>query len=78
MRSKTVGILEWFQVGEYERVEQALQELDQLDVKHLRTTLSWADFHRPDGEDWYRWFIPRLAEQVEVLPCISYTPATLG
>lgn len=78
MTEKIIGILEWFHVGEYERAEQVLKELAQLKVRHLRTGLSWADFHRPDGKEWYEWLIPRLAEEVELLPCITYTPGSLG
>ena len=74
----TVGLLEWFRVGEYEQVERALDELDGLRAKHLRTGISWADFLRPGGREWYDWLLPKLAARVELLPCVSYTPPSLG
>ena len=74
----TVGLLEWFRVGEYEQVERALDELDGLRAKHLRTGISWADFLRPGGREWYDWLLPKLADRAELLPCVSYTPPSLG
>ena len=73
-----VGLLEWFRVGEYEQVERALDELDGLRANHLRTGISWADFLRPGGREWYDWLLPKLAGRAELLPCVSYTPPNLG
>lgn len=73
-----LGVLEWFRVGEHERVEQVLDWLAQLDVRRLRTGVSWADAHSPGGFDWYAWLLPKLARQLEVLPCFHYTPPSLG
>ena len=72
------GLLEWFVVGEHERAERVLEEVRALGASHVRTGLSWADWHAPGGREWYDWLLPRLAEDSEVLPCISYTPPSLG
>ena len=49
MSQPTIGILEWFEVGEEERVERVLAELRRLGVRHLRTGVSWADWYRENG-----------------------------
>jgi CDP-paratose 2-epimerase len=74
----TLGILQWLRPGEVERVEQLIRDLRAIGVKELRTGISWADWHSKDGENWYAWLLPRLAQEVNVLPCFHYTPASLG
>jgi len=76
--SATVGVLEWFHPGEYQRVEEALADLKALGVTELRTGISWHDYTRDDGEAWYDWMVCRLVRQVRVLPCFCYTPVELG
>ena len=73
-----VGLVEWFRVGEYERVQQVLDDLKALGVTELRTGVSWADYYTPEGKGWYDWLIPTLAREVNVLPCFLYTPPSLG
>lgn len=72
------GLLQWFWPGDRARVEETLADLRGLGVRHLRTGVSWADWFTPHGRDWYAWLIPRLAEEVELLPCFLYTPPSLG
>ncbi len=76
--SSAIGIIEWFRPGEYTRVEHVLADLRSLDVGDLRTGFSWADWHAPEGVEWYDWLIPRLAAEVTILPCFVYTPPSLG
>jgi CDP-paratose 2-epimerase len=71
-------VLEWFERGEYDRVERVLQGLRELGVQHLRTGFSWAGWHEPGGAEWYDWLLPRLADELEVLPCLTFTPPSLG
>ncbi|HEU4752443.1 MAG TPA: GDP-mannose 4,6-dehydratase, partial [Armatimonadota bacterium] len=73
-----VGVLEWFRPAEHERVERVLADLKVLGVSHLRTGVSWADWCAEGGEAWYDWLVPRLAREVELLPCFVYTPPSLG
>jgi CDP-paratose 2-epimerase len=68
------GILEWLRPGEEDRVERLLSDLKTIGVTELRTGISWADWHRDGGEKWYAWLLPRLARDVNVLPCFHYTP----
>lgn len=76
--SPRLGLVEWFRPGEHERVEQVLHKLAGLNVRDLRTAVSWADWHTPDGENWYQWLLPRLSSEVNLLPCFLYTPPSLG
>jgi CDP-paratose 2-epimerase len=69
-----VGLVEWFRPGEHERVEAVLADMRQLGIEHLRTGVSWADWHTGEAEKWYDWLMPRLAGEVAVLPCCLYTP----
>jgi CDP-paratose 2-epimerase len=74
----SLGILEWLRPGEEQRVEQLLVDLKKIGVTELRTGISWADWHTEGGEKWYEWLLPRLAGEVNVLPCFHYTPPCLG
>lgn len=74
-----VGVLEWFRLGDEAHVAHTLEALQELDVKHLRTGISWADWYTPRGEAWYDWLLPRLAKAgADLLPCVLYTPPSLG
>ncbi|MEX2346685.1 MAG: GDP-mannose 4,6-dehydratase [Balneolaceae bacterium] len=73
-----IGILEWFRVGEYEHVELAIKDLKHLGVRHLRTGLSWADWYSEEGKEWISWLIPHLAGEFQLLPCLTYTPPSIG
>lgn len=74
----TLGILQWFHIGDYNKVEITMQRLNELGISHLRTGISWADYHTPAGEKWYDWLMPKLAAQFDVLPCFLYTPPSIG
>lgn len=73
-----LGLLEWFHVGDEQRVEEVLADAAALGITEIRTGLSWADYVTPDGPEWYDWLFPRLCAQVNVLPCFTYTPPSEG
>jgi CDP-paratose 2-epimerase len=73
-----IGLVEWFRPGEYERVESVLAQIRALGVKELRTGICWADWYTSEGDGWYAWLLPRLAADVNILPCFLYTPPSLG
>ncbi len=77
-KRRCLGLVEWFVVNDRDRVEEVLKDADALGITHIRTAISWADYHTPEGPQWYDWLIPRLREQVDVLPCFSYTPPSEG
>ena len=72
------GVVEWIRPGEHDRVPIILEKMASLGARRLRTGISWADYHRPGGPEWFDWLVPALAAQVEVLPCFHYTPPSLG
>jgi CDP-paratose 2-epimerase len=78
MSTPTIGVVEWFRPGEYQQVEQVLADLKTIGVEQLRTGFSWADWYTPQGQEWYNWLIPRLAQDVQVLPCFHYLPPSIG
>jgi CDP-paratose 2-epimerase len=73
-----IGVVQYFHFGDHGAVERALAALAELPVGHLRTAISWCDWVREGGQEWYRWLLPRLLERVAVLPCFLYTPPHLG
>jgi CDP-paratose 2-epimerase len=75
---KPFGFVEWFRPGDYERVESMLAGVLATGATQLRTHLSWAEYLAPGGEAWFDWLLPRLGSQIELLPCIHYTPPSLS
>lgn len=75
---KPLGVVEWFVLGERQRVERVVRSLRACGIERLRTGVSWADWHRPGGQAWYEWLLPRLARDFELLPCLHHTPPSLG
>ncbi|WP_243371687.1 NAD-dependent epimerase/dehydratase family protein [Geotalea sp. SG265] len=73
-----LGLVEWFRPGEFARVENVLALMKKIGIRSLRTGVSWADWYTADGTAWYEWLIPRLAAEVEILPCFLYTPPSIG
>lgn len=76
--SPAIGLVQWFRPGDYHQVESVLSDARALGVRHLRTGISWADWYAREGDGWYAWLLPRLAQEVEVLPCVKHTPPSLG
>ncbi|MDO1584616.1 NAD-dependent epimerase/dehydratase family protein [Rhizobium oryzicola] len=72
------GFVEWFRPGEYERTEQVLPDLIKSGASYLRTHLSWAEYLAPGGEEWFDWLIPKLGREIDLLPCVHYTPPSLS
>jgi CDP-paratose 2-epimerase len=70
-------VLEWFEPEEHERVERVAASL-----RSLGSTCAPASRGptgtRPGAPQWYGWLLPRLARDFELLPCVSFTPPSLG
>jgi CDP-paratose 2-epimerase len=73
-----IGFVEWLHCGRFEHVEDVLADLRQLNIQQLRTGISWADCYSPGGLAWYDWLIPKLAKELDLLPCITYTPPSIA
>ena len=78
MKERPFGVVEWFRPGEHSRVETALDGMLEAGASHLRTHLSWAEFHAPEGREWYDWLIPTLGRGIDLLPCVHYTPPSIS
>ncbi|MBW3600087.1 MAG: hypothetical protein KY475_22795 [Planctomycetes bacterium] len=72
-----LGVCQWFHYEDYQGVRDAVQTMRRLGVRHLRTGVSWADFHRPAGRQWYDWQMEQLAE-FEVLLSVWHTPPSIA
>ncbi|MDF0663568.1 MULTISPECIES: NAD-dependent epimerase/dehydratase family protein [unclassified Rhizobium] len=76
--TRQFGFVEWFRPGEHERTEAVLPDILASGASHLRTHLSWAEYLAPGGQEWFDWMIPRVGAQIDLLPCIHYTPPSLS
>jgi beta-xylosidase len=71
-----MGICQWFHFQDH-RLDDAVEWLRRLGVKHLRTGLSWADSFRPDAEAWFDRQMAAL-EEFEVTLTYCFTPEHRG
>jgi CDP-paratose 2-epimerase len=76
--SRAFGFAEWFRPGEYDRTEEILPDILSSGASYLRTHLSWAEYLAPGGEAWFDWLIPKVGSQIDLLPCIHYTPPSMS
>lgn len=72
----SVGFCQWFHF-EDPRLEEAVERMQELGVRYVRTGLSWADFYRPNAEAWFDRMMKAL-EPFEVSLTLCFTPAHLG
>lgn len=78
LSTKKFGFVEWFRPGEYERTERIFPDILASGASYLRTHLSWAEYLAPGGEEWFDWLIPKLGSEIDLMPCIHYTPPSLS
>jgi beta-xylosidase len=71
-----LGICQWFHFEDY-RLEDAVDWMRRLGVKHLRTGLSWADSFRPNAQDWFDRQMNAL-EPFQVTLTFCFTPEHRG
>ena len=76
-RRAELGLCQWFHFQDHAALARCVALLRELGVRHLRTGISWADFHRPGGEAWYREVLDAL-RPLEVLLSIWHTPPSLS
>jgi beta-xylosidase len=72
----SLGICQWFHFEDH-RLETAVQALRDLGVKKLRTGLSWADFERPNAEQWFDHQMG-LLEPFDLTVTFCFTPERCG
>lgn len=71
-----LGICQWFHF-EDPRLDLAVEWLERLGVKHLRTGLSWADDHRDRALAWFDRQM-RALERFQVTITCCFTPPSRG
>jgi beta-xylosidase len=71
-----LGICQWFHF-EDPRLSSAIEWFRRLNVKYLRTGLSWADSFRPNAERWFDHQM-RVLEDFDVTLTLCFTPEHLG
>jgi beta-xylosidase len=71
-----MGICQWFHF-EDPRFEPAVAWLRRLNVRYLRTGISWADFYRPRAQEWFDRQMAGL-EEFETTMTLCFTPEHLG
>lgn len=71
-----LGLCQWFHYEDH-RLEEAVDWMRRLGVKHLRTGLSWADSFRPNADAWFDRQMEALAE-FDVTLTFCFTPEHLG
>jgi beta-xylosidase len=71
-----LGICQWFHFEDH-RLDKAIEWLQRLGVKYLRTGLSWSDTERPNYEAWFDRMMSAL-EPFEVTLTFCFTPESKG
>jgi beta-xylosidase len=71
-----LGLCQWFHFEDH-RLDEAVEWMRTLGVRHLRTGLSWADRFRPGALEWFDRQMEALAE-FEVTVTFCFTPEHLG
>jgi CDP-paratose 2-epimerase len=77
MREK-LGISVRIPFEEYERLDSTYQQLNLLNVRHVRIGISWADVVQVTGWHWVEHVLKKFADAgCAILACISQTPPHL-
>lgn len=71
-----LGICQWLHFEDH-RLDDAVQWLRTLGVKHVRTGLSWADSFRPNADAWFDRQMAAL-EEFDVTVTFCFTPEHRG
>ena len=73
---KGLGICQWFHFEDH-RLQLAVEWLNRLQVKYLRTGISWADWFRPHAQSWFDRQMEALDPFITTLT-LCFTPEHLG
>jgi len=71
-----LGICQWFHFEDH-RLDSGVEWLRKLNVRYLRTGLSWADSFRPDAQLWFDRQMQAIDEFTTTLT-LCFTPEHLG
>ncbi|HET9695258.1 MAG TPA: beta-xylosidase, partial [Terriglobales bacterium] len=73
---KGLGICQWFHFEDH-RLDIGVEWLQKLGVQYLRTGVSWADWFRPNAEQWFDRQMKAL-EPFQTTMTLCFTPEHLG
>jgi beta-xylosidase len=71
------GICQWFHFGDERALETAVGWLRRLEVREVRTGLSWADSHLPGAWEWFDTLMDALSE-FQLCVTLCFTPPSRG
>ena len=71
-----MGLCQWFHF-EDPRLDSAVEWMNRLRVRYLRSGISWADWFRPDSEVWFDRQM-RALEPFDTTLTLCFTPEHLG
>lgn len=71
-----MGICQWFHFEDH-RLDSAVEWLNKMGVKKLRTGISWADWHRPNALAWFDHQMERLRD-FDLTVTLCFTPPSIG
>jgi beta-xylosidase len=71
-----MGICQWFHYEDH-RLDSGVEWLRKLGVKYLRTGVSWADWFRPNAEQWFDRQMTAL-DEFDTTMTLCFTPEHLG
>ena len=71
-----MGICQWFHFEDH-RLSSGVEWLRKLGVRYLRTGVSWADWYRPNAEQWFDRQMSALNE-FETTLTLCFTPEHMG
>ncbi len=74
-----LGVCQWFHFEDHAAIDRAAHALADLNIRHLRTGISWADYHRPGGPAFYRRLFDTLRTlDLVLLVSVWHTPPSLA
>jgi beta-xylosidase len=71
-----LGICQWFHYEDH-RLDSAVEWLRHLEIRHLRTGISWADYFRPNAVDWFDRQMNAI-DEFDTTITLCFTPEHLG
>jgi len=75
-RPPILGAVQWFPFEDRKSVDETVAICTDLGITELRVLLSWADWMREGGKEWFDWYMERMASipNIRLLPSLFYTP----
>jgi len=72
-----LGICQWIDFDDEDTLRLVCRWLPRLGVRHLRTGISWADWHRPNATRWFDHMMSALS-RFDLTVTLCFTPPSRG